>query len=350
MMIREPVVAGMFYPRERQACAAELEACLQQAAASETGLSQAAESETDFPQATGSEIGFPQVVESETGNQQALSEAGHGQAPAAPAGGEKRRQDRSGCAGVIGGIVPHAAWVCSGAVAARVYQAIAAESKPTTVILFGAVHVTHGETASLFPSGAWETPLGLLRVDERLAERLLGQTRLLEPAPHAHEGEHSIEVQAPFIQRLLPRAKIVPIMAPPTDKAAAIGAAVGRTCKSYGVEAVFLGSTDLTHYGPSYGFSPKGVGPAGLAWAKNVNDCRLLDLILALRENDVVPEAVLDQNACGAGAIAAAISASKAFGATTATLLEHTTSYEVLSRSYPEPPQDAVGYAAVVFR
>lgn len=296
MMIREPAVAGTFYPRDQAQCLTQLQACLDRAAL---------HAPTDDPLA--------------------------------------------GVERIIGGIVPHAGWVCSGAVAARVYTALAARPHPATVIVFGAVHVMHGKTASVFPSGAWETPLGLVTVDARLVERICGQTGLLESVPHAHDTEHSIEVQLPFIRHLLPDAAIVPIMVPPTDKAVSLGAAVGRTCKSYHVEAVFIGSTDLTHYGPGYGCAPNGVGPAGLEWARNVNDRRMIDLILALRDADVVAEAGSNENACGAGAIAATIAASKAYGATRATLLEHTTSFEVLRELISEPMRDAVGYTAIAF-
>jgi AmmeMemoRadiSam system protein B len=296
MMIREPVVAGAFYPRDHKQCLAQLQACLDRA----------------------------------------LPHAGE----ADPLSGVDR---------IIGGIVPHAGWVCSGAVAARVFLALAARPHPAVVVLFGAVHVMHGPRASIFPSGAWETPLGQIEIDARLAERLCGQTNLLESAPHAHDGEHSIEVQLPFIQHLLPKARIIPIMVPPNDKAASLGAAIGRTCKSHHADVVFVGSTDLTHYGPGYGCTPHGVGPAGLDWARHVNDRRMIDLILAMRDADAVNEADANENACGAGAIAATIAASKAFGADRATLLQQTTSAEVLRELTTKPMRDAVGYAAVAF-
>jgi len=296
MMIREPAVAGMFYAPEREQCLADLRRCLDQAEKS------AAEHDA----------------------------ASH-------------------CQDVVGGIVPHAGWICSGAVAGRVFQEIVKHKKPQVVILFGAVHVTHGARATVFPAGAWETPLGLAKVDDRLSERLLSQTGLLEANPHAHEQEHSIEVQVPFIQHLMPGAMIVPMMVPVNDKAAALGSAVGKACKIYEVSAVFIGSTDLTHYGPSYHFTPQGVGPAGLAWAKDVNDRRMIDLILSMREDDVVQEADASHNACGGGAIAATIAACKAYGAKRATLLEHTTSFEILSALHDEPTRDAVGYAGILF-
>lgn len=296
MMIREPAVAGMFYPGKQEQCRRELCGCVERAAQA------AAQSD--------------------------------------PAAGLGR---------IIGGIVPHAGWVCSGAVAARAFSLIAKGPHPAVVVLFGAVHVGHGARASIFASGAWETPLGLVEVEARLAERICGQTNLLEAAAHAHDGEHSIEVQLPFIKHLLPEAKIVPIMAPPTDKAGPLGTAVGRACKTYGVEAVFIGSTDLTHYGPGYGFTPQGLGEKGLSWAKNVNDRRMIELIVGMREDQVVEEAQANQNACGAGAIAAAIGACKAYGGRRATLIEHTTSHEVLRGMSDEPMRDAVGYAAIIF-
>jgi AmmeMemoRadiSam system protein B len=296
MMIREPVVAGMFYPGSQDQCLAELKACLERAAQK------------------------PSPIE--------------------PAG-EGRE--------IVGGIVPHAGWICSGAVAGRVFGEIAARRQPAVVVIFGAVHVMTGPRAPLFPSGAWSTPLGLAHVDERLSERLHNQTNLLEDAPHAHEREHSIEVQLPFIQHLMPDALIVPIMVPVNDKAATLGAAVGSACKSYDVDVLFIGSTDLTHYGPSYHFATHGVGLEGLTWAKDVNDRRMIDLILAMREEKVVEDAVTNRSACGGGAIAATVAACRAAGAKRATLLEHTTSYEVLSEYRGESPRDSVGYAGILF-
>ncbi len=296
MMIREPVFAGMFYAAGPDQCLAELRRCLDRAAESKAEHDAAA-----------------------------------------------------GCGQVVGGIVPHAGWGYSGAVAARVFQEIARRQKPEVVVLFGAVHRMRGPRAAVFPSGAWETPLGLAKVDARLAERLLGQTGLLEADAHAHDQEHSIEVQVPFIQHLMPDASILPILVPANDQAAALGKAVGKACQTYGVGAVFVGSTDLTHYGPSYDFTPQGIGAAGLAWAKEVNDRRMIDLISAMRVEDAVGEAAANHNACGGGAIAAAIAACQAFGATRAILLEHTTSNEVPGELGDPTTGDAVGYAGILF-
>ena len=271
------------------------------------------------------------------------------------ASADRCRRDADDCAaggafhttGVIrGGIVPHAGWMCSGKVAGRVFAAIAACGRPSTVVLFGAVHRHHGRQAALFSSGAWETPLGPVRVDERLAERVLGQTSLIADDAYAHEHEHSVEVQVPFVRHLLPEAKILPIMVPPTEQAIEIGEAVARTISSYRVDAVLVGSTDLTHYGPSYGFTSEGVGPEGIAWAKKVNDRRMIELILNLDAAGVVPESQLNRNACGAGAIAATVAGVRSLDADQAHLLEHTTSAEVLGK---RGGADSVGYVGIVF-
>jgi len=226
---------------------------------------------------------------------------------------------------------------------------IASRSHPQAVVVFGAVHILHAARPSIFPSGAWETPLGLAQIDARLSERLLGQTGLLESDPHAHDGEHSIEVEVPFLQHLLPDSPIVPIMVPVNDSSVSVGSAVGRACLSYGVDTVFLCSTDLTHYGPGFRFTPQGDGPEALLWSKNVNDRRMIDLMLAMRADNAVEESVTHRNACGGGAIAATLAACKAYGARGATLLEHMTSAEVGRTFSSAPPRDTVGYAGVVF-
>ena len=247
---------------------------------------------------------------------------------------------------LLGGIVPHAGWVFSGAVAGKVLATLAASGGAPTVVIFGAMHQRRGGQACMFGSGAWETPAGRIEIDQRLAERVQGHTSLIVNDPYAHEQEHSIEVQVPLLQQVMPDCKLLPILVPPVDTAAEVGRAVAGTVEAYGSEAIFVGSTDLTHYGPTYGMTSHGAGPEGFAWAKQVNDRRMIDLILGLDAEGVVPEAAEHHNACGAGAVAATLAAVKRLGATEAVLLEHTSSAEVMPSPHTE---DAVGYAGIVF-
>jgi len=254
--------------------------------------------------------------------------------------------DRPGTAELIGGIVPHAGWLYSGAVAGKVFAALAASRRPGTVVLFGAVHYRRGRHAWLFGSGRWETPLGPIDIDQRLAERICGHTNLIVDDPYAHEQEHSIEVQLPLLQCALPGCRVVPILVPPMAAAVEVGDAVAGTIESYGSDAVVVASTDLTHYGPSYGLTPQGIGPEGLAWAKQVNDRRMIDRMLKLEAEGIIPEAGEHHNACGGGAVAAALAAARRLGATRGVLLAHVSSHEVMaSRNV----QDSVGYAGIVF-
>jgi hypothetical protein len=249
----------------------------------------------------------------------------------------------------VGGIVPHAGWVYSGAVAARVFAAIAAHRQPATFVVFGAVHRRVQPPAVVFGSGAWKTPLGEITVDDRFIERVAANTSLIADDPWAHEQEHSIEVQVGLIQHRFADARLVPILVRPTDQAEAIGRAVGRVAAAYESDVVFIGSSDLTHYGPRFGFTPQGAGVEGFRWAKEVNDRRIIEQILELRAGSVVAEARTHGNACGGGAIAATIAACQELGVTQAHLLGHTTSAEVVGDVMTNAFDGAVGYAAVLF-
>lgn len=248
---------------------------------------------------------------------------------------------------IVAGIVPHAGWFFSGATAAKVFLSIKARQTPPTFILFGAVHVHGVSLNSVYPEGAWNTPLGEVLVDSAIAKGLLKELgpELLEDNSRAHAYEHSLEVQTPMIRHLFPEARIVPIAVPPGPDAALLGERVGNFIREHRTDAVVIGSTDLTHYGDNYGFAPKGGGPEAHDWMLK-NDARIIDMAIALQADRIVPEATRNQNACGPGAMAAAVAAAKSLGAARGHLLEHTTSYDV----YPQGKFDmAVGYAGIVF-
>jgi AmmeMemoRadiSam system protein B len=249
---------------------------------------------------------------------------------------------------IFGGLVPHAGWVFSGRIAAMTLKALALRNRLTQVVIFGADHWGIAGAGAVFDTGAWETPLGDVAVDEELAAELLKACPLLTAAPAAHAREHSIEVQLPLLHTLNRDVRIVPINVAPQASAIAIGQAVGELLAQRFPRASVLGSTDLTHYGPQYGFMPGGAGRDGLEWARE-NDRRLLKLVETLRAPAVIEEARARQNACGAGAIAAAIAACAAMGATRGLTLDYTTSAEVMEQTYHTRADDAVGYASVVF-
>jgi hypothetical protein len=250
----------------------------------------------------------------------------------------------------VAGIVPHAGWSMSGPTALAVFKAIASRRTPKTFVLLGAWHRARRPEGILFPSGGWETPLGLVEVDNWLGREIhsrAGGLVIEDPAPHSIEN--SLELQVPFIKHLAPEAKIVPILVPHAGPAVEIGRTVGRTIRDLAADAVCVGSTDLTHYGPDYGFEPRGPVGQAIRWVREENDKRIIDLMVRLDAEGVIPEADKRASACGPGAIAATLAAARELGATQGHVINYTTSWDVMRETMGMASDAAVGYVGIVF-
>ena len=247
-------------------------------------------------------------------------------------------------------IAPHAGWVFSGSLAALAFYAIKQqEQKVNTFIIFGASHGYYGPVPTVYNTGSWQSPLGEIVVDEELAAEI-SDTGFAVNSCEPHIREHSIEVQIPFIQNLFSGAKIVPIIVPASGDSISLGQAVAdiilqKKDKNY----VCIGSTDLTHYGPHYGFTPMGKGSEAIEWATNINDTDFIDLALKLETKSMLKNAIEKHNACGPGAAAATIAAAKKLGKSSGVLLAHTNSNIISKENLGSTSDDSVGYAALVF-
>ncbi len=252
---------------------------------------------------------------------------------------------------IVAGIVPHAGWTFSGDLAAMVFNTVKQADKTVdTFIVFGATHSYFGSSAAVYDKGSWQMPMGEIKIDEELAALICKKNPSAQPNPDAHIHEHSIEVQVPFIQYLFKDAKIVPILTPPAEFVVRLGTDIAECIKSASdKKIVCIGSTDLTHYGPRYGFNPQGSGQAGFDWAKNVNDKAFIDLALSLQAEKILTGSLEKENACGPGAAAATIAVAKAFGKTQGILLAHTHSNEVMEKRFGQTSSESVGYAAIVY-
>lgn len=251
---------------------------------------------------------------------------------------------------IVAGIVPHAGWTFSGSLAALVFYAVRQQNeKVHTFVVFGAAHSFFGNKPAVYDRACWLTPMGEIFIDEQLADAVI-DSGMAVSSPDAHQGEHSIEVQVPFIQYLFAGAKIVPILVPPGSQAVALGEAVGEIIsKDTERVIVCIGSTDLTHYGPRYGFTPMGVGSKAIEWASQVNDKRFIDLALNLQPEAMLTSAAENCNACGPGAAAAAVATAKKLGRTKGNLLAQTNSRDVMLEKMGTSSAESVGYAAIVF-
>jgi AmmeMemoRadiSam system protein B len=242
----------------------------------------------------------------------------------------------------LAGIVPHAGWYFSGALACRVIKHLSEGGKPDVIAVFGK-HMRPRDKATIMVDGGLETPFGVIGIHDELAETLAGNLGLrVEKASYA-QPENTVELQLPFIRYFFPEAKVVALGVPPSEEAGRIGAGTVEAAKKMGLSIKTVGSTDLTHYGPNYGFSPHGEGKEGVRWVKETNDPKMIERMLAMDVPGVISEALSSYNACCGGAVAAAVSSAKALGAVNGELLAYTTSYD------KSPNHSLVGYAGVVF-
>lgn len=143
-------------------------------------------------------------------------------------------------------VVPHAGYVYSGRVAACAYRLVKGRDLETVVII-GPSHRHGFQGCSIWPDGGFASPLGVVPIDAPLAAEI-ARTSGFGFIPEAHKEEHSLEVQVPFIQRVLPEAKIVPIvMGYPTRRT--VQALVDGLAKSLpGKNVLLIASTDMSHF------------------------------------------------------------------------------------------------------
>lgn len=240
-----------------------------------------------------------------------------------------------------GGIVPHAGWFYSGKIAARVIAALREEEDPDLIAVFG-MHLGPNHPNFIMAKGAWETPFGPIEIAEDVAAQLSQGFAFNMETAERHIQDNTIELQLPFIKYFFPKTRIVPIGVAPGSRSLAIGEALVDIAGHFGQSVKVLGSTDLTHYGSNYGFSPAGSGDKAVTWVRD-NDKKLVDCILTLDAKGVLAQARENSNACCSGATATAIAAAKRLGAQKAQVLEYLLSYDV------SPAESFVGYVGAVF-
>ena len=214
-------------------------------------------------------------------------------------------------------IAPHAGLMYSGPVAAYAY-ALTAACSYTAVILVGPSHFVGFRGVSIWPRGAWETPFGAMRIAEPLAAALASEPPVIEH-PAAHGREHSLEMQLPFLGRLLRDVPIVPLVMGYQDRATAM--ALGDTLTRIAVarpddNILLVASSDLSHY-------------ADAATAADL-DALVIRHVAALDADRLM--GVLEdepRHACGGGPMVAVLRAARALGCTRADVLRYADSGDV---------------------
>lgn len=236
---------------------------------------------------------------------------------------------------ILAVISPHAGMMYSGGVAAYAYKAVSGQDIDT-IALVGPSHYVGFDGVAVYARGGFETPLGVAEIDEQVASALMEASPVIRAHPAAHAREHSLEMQLPFIQRVL-AARIVPLVIGYQVRETIVELAQALSTVLKGRRALIAASTDLSHY-----FS---------ADEAERLDSRVTGFVSAfdpeglLREFERYPEHERGRFvACGGGAAIAAMLAARALGAAQGRVLKYAHSGDVSGDR-----SAVVGYLAAAF-
>lgn len=229
-------------------------------------------------------------------------------------------------------VVPHAGYTYSGVTAAHVFARL--HLPRATVVLApnhtGVCRAPGG--VSLWEAGAFATPLGLVPVDEGLADAVRAACALVAVDHAAHRDEHAIEVQLPFLQVRRPDVRIVPLVLGWDDwgRARTLGEALAGVITAWSEPVLLLASSDLNHYEP--------------AAVSEIKDAQALAAIQALDGAALLRRCRDEQiTMCGRAPVAATLAAARSLGSTRAEVVDYRHSGWVTGDE-----ASVVGYGGVV--
>jgi AmmeMemoRadiSam system protein B/AmmeMemoRadiSam system protein A len=248
----------------------------------------------------------------------------------------------------VGLLVPHAGYVYSGPVAAHGFKQLEGAEYDVAVIIAADHQAPLSMPISVWAEGGFETPLGIVPVDVELAQMLVEADPHITFDPDAHEGEHPIEIELPFLQRVCPDCSIVPVLMGADDDetvgalAEALLKALGQGSEwaASGRRAVVIASSDLSHY-PTYDDALVTDG-ATLGAIETGDPTRVRETIGALMKAGF---SNLVTCACGEGPILVTMRVAQGLGADTVTVLRYANSGD---SAYGDRSQ-VVGYGAVMW-
>jgi AmmeMemoRadiSam system protein B len=236
-------------------------------------------------------------------------------------------------------IAPHAGWYYSGKIAARSVSSL--DSDARTVVVLGG-HLPAGYPALFAFEDAVRTPIDTMRIDTELRSFLI---KALDGQEDLYR-DNTIEVLLPMISFFFPDMMLLWLRLPAELSSYDAGKAIGEYADKLSRKINVAASTDLTHYGSNYGFSPKGRGDEALKWVKEVNDLNFINAVQSGNEKEVLKCAEQDQSSCSAGAVLGAMGFASYAGLGQAKLLEYGNSADADGGSVPD---SFVGYAAMAF-
>jgi AmmeMemoRadiSam system protein B len=230
----------------------------------------------------------------------------------------------------LGMVVPHAGYMYSGHVAGAVYSCV---QLPSRFIILCPNHTGMGPPLSINRQGSWRTPLGDMEIDSELSRALMTANPHLEDDSRAHQLEHALEVQLPFLQYIEGQSvRFVPIVVGTSNwtELETLGETIGKVVREVDETTLIVASSDMNHYEPD--------APT------RIKDAKAIDQVLKLQARGLY-ETVLKEriSMCGFGPTTAMITATTMLGAQRAELIKYATSAEI-SGDY----ERVVGYAGII--
>ena len=224
-------------------------------------------------------------------------------------------------------VAPHAGLMYSGPVAAHAYRLLRQRTFDA-IVLVGPSHYVAFDGVSVWPTGAFATPLGNLPIDERLATAIAAACSDVVERSDAHAREHSLEMQLPFLAYLAPGVPIVPLVMGHQTRATAdaLGDALAQTLR--GRRALLVASSDLSHF-----FDAR---TAAALDRDVIGDIDRLDTEGLMSRLERRPE-----HACGGGPIVSVLRAAHTLGASASRVVRYADSGDISGDK-----QSVVGYLA----
>jgi AmmeMemoRadiSam system protein B len=233
--------------------------------------------------------------------------------------------------GIVRGIVsPHAGYMYSGPVAAAAFRILKGSSYEA-VLLIGPSHREYFNGVSIYPGDAYQTPLGQVPINTEFRVALLRQSTMIQLSEAGHRAEHCLEVQLPFLQRVLSDFSIVPMILgnQTKDNCLNLGKAIAAIARRRNV--LLIASTDLSHYHP-YDDAVR-------------RDQQVLKHVESFDEHGLMDGLDNEQiEACGGGPVVAVMHASKLLGANRSKVLLYNNSGDATGDK-----SAVVGYCSAAF-
>jgi MEMO1 family protein len=227
-------------------------------------------------------------------------------------------------------IAPHAGYRFSGPVAAYAYKLLE-KQKFSTVVVIAPSHYAHFQGISIYDQGGFRTPLGVVPLDVELVAALKQRDERIRYVAEAHEREHSLEIQLPFLQVMMPGFKLVPLVMGEQDFAACLRLADALSDCLRGKSVLVVASSDLSHF-------------------HSYDQAKALDQVVVDKVNRLDARGLSDSlasglcEACGGGPMVTAMLVAQKLGATDGRVLHTANSGDVTGDR-----SRVVGYLAAAF-